>query len=349
MAASDWQTAQPEAVGLDAAVLHGLDDHLKSLDGANIHSLLVVRRGSLAFERYFGGEDEIWGKSVGRVEFDRETKHDLRSITKSVTSLLLGVAVARRLIDGIDRALFDFFPEYAELRTPDNGHVTLRHLLTMSPGFAWNEYVPYTDPANSEMRLIRSPDRYRFALEQPIETRPGQFFKYNSGASELLGAVVRKAAGVRLEDFAREALFEPLDITDVEWSNYPNSEIVSSSGGLRLRPRDLAKLGQLVLTNGRWGERQIVSAEWIEVSTTPQIGHPDGLLFYGYQWWLGRSLLDRREVAWTAAMGLGGQRLFIVPRLDLVVAITAGLYASALQYWLPTQILNRIVLAAVRN
>src|SRR4029077_6581910 len=168
-------------------------------------------------------------------------------------------------------------------------------------------------------------------------------------ASELLGAVVCKAAGIRLEDFAREALFEPLGITDVAWSSYPNSEIVSSSGGLRLRPRDLAKLGQLLLTNGRWGERAIVSAEWVEVSTTPQIGHPDGLLFYGYQWWLRGSLLDRREIGWAAAMGLGGQRLFVVPALDLVVVITAGLYASPLQYWLPTQILNRIVLAAVRN
>jgi CubicO group peptidase (beta-lactamase class C family) len=246
----------------------------------------------------------------------------------------------------IDEPVFNYFPEYAELRTPEKARITLRHLLTMSSGQEWNEYLPYTDPKNSEMVMLRSGDRWHFALQQPIVAAPGSEWNYNGGCSELLGAVIHKVSGKPIEEFASETLFAPLGISDVSWSKYPDG-IPSAAGGLRLRSRDLAKIGQLVLKRGLWNANQIVSEQWIDEATKPQIGPADRLYFYGYQWWLGRSLINRQEIAWVAAEGLGGQRLFIVPTLDLLCVLTAGHYADAMQYWLPLLIFNRYVLSAI--
>ena len=142
-------------------------------------------------------------------------------------------------------------------------------------------------------------------------------------------------------------MFEPLGITDWQWMTYNNGALAAASG-LRMRPRDVLKLGQLVLAKGAWNGRQVVPAEWIEQSTRPQTDAAD-FLFYGYQWWTGRALVDGRELPWVAGFGLGGQRLFIVPALDLVVVITAGRYASPAQHPIPWEIFRRYVLASVRE
>lgn len=341
--------APPEALGLDSAPLRALGEWLGSFTQANVHGVLVVRHGTLVYERYFAGEDEIWGEPVGRVSFDFNTKHDLRSITKSVISLLVGIAIERKLIASIDEPAFGFFPEYSDLRTPEKERILLRHLLAMSAGLEWDEYLPYSDPENSWIRMLGSPDRFRYVLERPVQAPPGALWTYSSGISELLGAVIRKAARRPLEDFAQEFLFDPLGINDVAWSKYPNSDFVSADSGLRLRPRDAAKLGQLVLNRGTCEGARIVSAEWIDDSIAAQIGPADMTLFYGYQWWLGRSLVKKREVLWVAGMGYGGQRLFIVPEFDLVVVVTAGDYGGPTEVWVASVILNRYVLAAINT
>src|SRR4029453_18362802 len=144
-----------------------------------------------------------------------------------------------------------------------------------------------------------------------------------------------------LEEFARSHLFAPLDIVKFEWLRYANGE-AAASWGLRLRPRDMAKLGQLMLAQGRWGEQPIVSAAWVRESLAPHI-MGEHLYYYGYQWWLGRSLVHQQDLGWAAAVGLGGQRLYIVPALDLVVVITAGMYQSPLQVRVPLGILQRVL------
>jgi CubicO group peptidase (beta-lactamase class C family) len=341
-----WPIAIPGDIGIDGAGLCAMTHWLDGLHAANIHSALVVRHGALAFEHYRKGSDEIWDQSIADVDHNPSVKHDLRSVTKSITSLLIGIALDRKLIANIDEPVFNYFPEYAELRTPDKARITLRHLLTMSSGQEWNEYLPYTDPKNSEMAMLRSGDRWHFALQQPIVAAPGSEWNYNGGCTELLGAVIHKVSEKPIEEFASETLFAPLGISDVSWSKYPDG-IPSAAGGLRLRSRDLAKIGQLVLKRGLWDANQIVSEQWIDEATKPQIGPADRLYFYGYQWWLGRSLINRQEIAWIAAEGLGGQRLFIVPTLDLLCVLTAGHYADAMQYWLPLLIFNRYVLPAI--
>jgi CubicO group peptidase (beta-lactamase class C family) len=163
-----------------------------------------------------------------------------------VTALLVGIAIDRKLIDGVDEPVFKFFPQHADLRTPAKDRILLRHLLTMSMGLDSDQQSrPFSDPENSESLMVRSPDPYRFVLSLPVEVAAGKLFRYSSGASELLGAVVRKVADQPIEDFARETLFEPLGIVDTTWITFPNSDIALACGGLRLRPRDMAKLGQL--------------------------------------------------------------------------------------------------------
>jgi CubicO group peptidase (beta-lactamase class C family) len=341
-----WAISTPEAVELDARELCAVGDWLDDLPESKVHSILVARRGALVFEHYRNGPDDHGLRPLPDARHGPETRHDLRSATKSVTGLLIGIAHDRGLILSLDKPVFDYFPEYADLRTPQKDRILLRHLLTMSAGLAWDENVPIADPRNGEARMWRSPDRLRTALEPPVVTAPGLHWNYSGGCTELLGAILRKAADKPIDAFARETLFEPLGIFDVEWGGY--DDFPSASGGLCMRSRDLAKIGQLVVNRGRWGQRQVVSAQWIEDSTAPHLGAPDRLQFYGYQWWLGRSLLRRREIVWIAAVGYGGQRLFVVPALDLVVVTTAGHYDDTMQAWVPLVILNRFVLAAVR-
>jgi CubicO group peptidase (beta-lactamase class C family) len=341
-----WPIATQAKAGLDGARLCALSKWLDGFPKGNVHSVIVARRGALVFERYFPGDDEIWGRPVGVVEHGPAIKHDLRSVTKSVTSLLVGIALDRQLIASIDEPMFKFFPEHADLRTPAKDRILIRHLLTMSAGLAWNETIPYSNPANSERRMTDAPNPYRYILEQRLADPPGERFNYSGGATQLLAGILQKAGGKPLDAFAREALFAPLGIADITWTKMPNSD-VSAASGLRLTSRDLAKLGQTVLARGEWNGRRVVSADWIAQSTTPQIEAID-FLFYGHQWWLGRSLIDRRELPWTMGLGLGGQRLFVVPALDLVVVITAGLYNSPMQRWVPWEIFRRYVVDAVR-
>ena len=212
-------------------------------------------------------------------------------------------------------------------------------------GLQWVEATPATgDDDNDEARMNRAPDPCRYVLGLPVTAPAGQEFFYNTGALALVSAIIRKATGRPLDEFARANLFEPMGIAGVEWIRRKGN--IDAGGGLRLRPRDMAKLGQLVLAGGRWKDRQIVSTAWIDASTAPQIKTTDGS--YGYLWWLGRSQHNGRQVQWVGALGRGGQSIRIVPELDLVVAVTAGYYqdyspqAFKLQYGIFRDVLRAI-------
>src|SRR5215469_10346440 len=297
MSLSDCTITNPESAGLRSEPLRGLIAWLDGFGQANIHSVLVVRHGRLLFEHYRPGEDQCWGEPLGNVAHGPKSKHDLRSVTKSVISLLLGITLDRKLIKDIGEAIIDWFPEYSDLRTPEKERISLHHLLMMSAGLEWNEYVPFTDPKNSEMRMLASADQYRYALEQPVVAPGGQVWNYNSGGTMLLEAVIAKAAGGALDDVARDFLLEPLGITDFAWTKNSKSGILEV-GGRGLRWGDLAKIGQFVLNGENWNGGQFVSQKWVKESTAAHIGPADLTYFYGYQWWLGRSLLNGREVPW---------------------------------------------------
>ena len=313
---------------IDRGALCRMADRLAASSDANIHAVLVARSGKLVFERYFRGSDEIPGRIYGRrvenVTFDADTLHNIKSASKSVASLAVGIAIDRGLISSVNEPIFGFFPELSDLRSPEKERIQLVHALTMSMGLEWVEATPDTgDDNNDEARMHRAWDPCRYVLGLAATAPAGQEFFYNTGALALVSAIIRKATGRPLDEFARETLFEPLGITGVEWDRYKGD--TDAGGGLRLRPRDMAKIGQLVLAGGRWNDRQIVSRGWIETSTAPKIKATDGLS-YGYLWWLGRSVLNGREVHWVGALGRGGQSIRIVPELDLVVVVTAGYY-----------------------
>jgi CubicO group peptidase (beta-lactamase class C family) len=343
-----WPIDKPENVGLDGARLCGIAARLKA-DNANVHAVVIVRHGRLVFEQYFSGYDDPWGVPDGQFDFDATTKHDMRSVSKSVTSLLLGIAIDRGLIAGVDEPVVKFLPEFATLKTPGWDIITLRNLLTMSSGVKWEENLPWSDPRNDEPHLGQDLDPIRYILAKPIAAPPDAVWNYNGGGTDLLGSIIERVSGKPFDVFAREALFQPLGITDWEWKTYQNGKF-SPAAGLRLRPRDAAKIGQLVLNRGNWNGQQIVAAAWIAQSIAPRfqaIGYFGGLFFYGYQWWLGRTLSGDREVTWIAAIGLGGQRIVIIPDLDLVVMTTAGLYASPRQGNAALDILYSFVIPSI--
>ena len=307
---------------IDRVALCRMADRLVA-SSANVHAVLVARGGKLVFERYFKGSDEINGRRMESVAFDADTLHNIKSVSKSVASLALGIAIDRGLIRSVDEPIFSFFPELSDLRSPEKDRLRLAHALTMTMGLKWVEAVPDNEGNNDEERMHMAPDPCRYVLSLPVTAPPGQEFFYNTGALTLVSAIVRKATGRPLDEFARAVLFEPLGITGFEWIRVKGD--ADAGGGLRLRPRDMVKIGQLVLAGGRWNDRQVVSKAWIDASTTPRT-EASSNYSYGYLWWLGRSPFNGREVHWPAGLGRGGQSIHIVPELDLVVAVTAGYY-----------------------
>jgi CubicO group peptidase (beta-lactamase class C family) len=218
----------------------------------------------------------------------------------------------------------------------------------MTSGIEWNENLPW-NPKNDEWHLLNDRDPLRYVLARPIAVPPDTVWNYNGGNTELLGWIIAKASGKSFDVFAREALFEPLGIHDWEWKPSTHGT-VAHWGGLRIRPRDAAKIGQLVLDKGRWGGRQIVSSDWISESIRPRfqtIGSFGGLAYFGYTWWMGRTLAGERDVKWIAGFGNGGQRLFVIPELDVVVVTTAGEYGGPRQGNASLELLRNFVVPAV--
>ena len=342
--AEAWQTIPLAEAGFADDLGARLDAAVADGKLAGLHAVLVVRRGKLALERYYNGEDERWGDPLGRVVFGPEVKHDLRSVSKSVVGLLYGIALDKGQVPALDQPLVDHFPAYPDLAAdPERRRITVAHALTMTMGLEWSEDLPYSDPRNSESAMELAPDRYRYVLGRPIVSAPGERWVYSGGATALLARLIVQGSGQPLLDYARETLFAPLGITDAEWVAGRDGEAAAASG-LRLRPRDLARLGQVVLDRGRWGERQVVPADWLAESfeARAEVG---GGLEYGYQWWLGR--LRAAGARWVAGFGNGGQRLAIFPGFDLAVVVMAGRYNQAEAWKLPVSVLVDYVFPAL--
>jgi CubicO group peptidase (beta-lactamase class C family) len=207
----------------------GIGPRLEALKEAKAHGVVITRHGRLVYEHYFAGKDWRLTTPLGDVNFDATTKHDVRSISKSVTSLLVGIALDRGLLTDPDAPVFSFFPEYDSLRTSEKDRITLRHLLMMSSGLAWVENtVPFNDPANSYRQMEMAPVADYFVLAQPVA--PGEVFNYNTGTADLLGVILHKASGKPLDEFAKETLFNPLGIEDWDWEGFSGFNPAAASG-----------------------------------------------------------------------------------------------------------------------
>jgi CubicO group peptidase (beta-lactamase class C family) len=339
-----WQAVDIEASGFDAAALCAVLGRVAG-GTSNIHGIVVERRGRLVTELYRRGKDRsIWSLFTRETDFAPTVLHDLRSVSKSVVGLLVGMARGQGKID-VAASPLAYYPRYADLRSPERDAITLEHLLTMSSGLEWNESITsYGTLANDETRLYWDWKPYRYVLSRPIVAKPGTQFNYNGGGTAVLADIVVRVTGTPLRDFARTALFEPLGIREWEWVADPWRRPLAFAG-LRMRPRDLAKIGRLMLARGEWQGRQVVPADWVAESLRPHIATGDGL-GYGYQWWTGAVDWEGKSLAWSAAFGNGGQRLFVVPELDLTVVITAGAYNDPQIRRTVTEIFRQIVAAA---
>ncbi len=341
--ATVWPRAEPADVGLDAQLAAQLDDAVRAGELANLHAVTVVRRGRLAVERYYAGTDERWGQPLGRVDFTADTLHDLRSVSKSIVGLLYGIALAEGKVPAPDAALIASFSAYKDLAAqPERRRLTVAHALSMTLGTQWNEDLPYTDPRNSEIAMERAVDRYRYVLEQPLVAEPGSRWIYNGGATAVLGHLIARGTGQALDRYAQARLFAPVGIEHFDWSAGSNGE-PSAASGLRLRPTDLARIGQLLLQRGRWRDAQVVPADWITASLTPRASAFEGVR-YGYHWYLAQG---RDAAPYAMALGNGGQRLVVLPSLDLVLTVLTGNYNRADQLKVPLAV-TRLVAAAIR-
>ncbi len=324
---------------MTAALRERLDEALQAGMVDGLHGIVVVHRGRIVLECYRTGVDFSWGTALGVVGFGPQTLHDLRSVTKSVTALLYGIAVDEQVVPGPTEPLLRHLPQYPDLAAdPERARLTVAHALTMSLGLRWREEIPYNSPANDELAMELAPDRYRYILEQPIVEPPGTRWAYCGGATALLARLITDGTGRPLPQYGRDVLFEPLGIDRFEWLTGADG-VASAASGLRLAPRDLARIGELVLAGGVWDGRQVVPASWIRTMLQPRL-QTRWSAWYGYQWYI-ESLAGHRLLA---GQGNGGQRLVLLPDQDLVVAITAGNYDDPDQWRTPLTLLERVIL-----
>jgi len=328
-----WKYCRPEEVGMDSEKLKELNDEILLLLELHIdvHSVMIIKDGYVVAEQYYS-ED-----------YPADSLHSVYSVTKSLSSALLGIAIELGFISNENALMTDFFPDYeiANL-SPAKQSITLKHLLTMSAGFEWYELeYPYGDERNTFYNFVRSSDRFQFALDRPMSTDPGIEYSYSSGASHLLSAIIQESTGVRADSFALEHVFRPLGIEDYYWPI--DAQGVAYGGhGARMLPGDMAKFGYLYLKNGLWENQQIVPSAWVELSQQKHMERkyiPD--YFYGYHWWVS-------DDAYYSAVGYGGQWVVVVPEHQLVVVFTNNFVeGDHLQWSTPERLLRTYILPAI--
>jgi CubicO group peptidase (beta-lactamase class C family) len=328
-----WDVSSPGREGADSAALFRLIRDLQS-DSRRIHGLLIVKNNKLIVESYFDG-------------WHRNRLQSMRSASKSIASTLVGIAIDKGFIVGIDQSILDFFPEYADLRTADKDKIQLQHVLSMTAGLHWDQdSFPPEDPRNDEYQLDESDDGFRYLLEKNVVSTPGKNFKYNSGCSDLLLGIVDHTAKISADRFAEDYLFKPLGIESYGWrksnNGYPNGGY-----GLHMYPRDIIKVGQMFLDSGKWKGNQIVSSSWVKQATSEYISLDDRV-GYGFQWWIWNEKIGEQMVRRYQAQGKGGQIICVVPEFNAVIVMTGANFDNFYSQ-IPYAILRNRILPALTS
>ncbi|MFD0670029.1 serine hydrolase domain-containing protein [Cohnella sp. GCM10027633] len=318
----EWPLGTPEQVSMDAEEIDEVMQDARL--SPQILSLLLIKDGMLVSEYYKEGTSD--------------TKRAIHSVTKSVTSLLIGIAIDQGYLNGSNEPIAPYFPDYRDaFDSPGKSDITVARLLDMTSGLHFPEWTEW----NYSLRPMRdSEDWNGFVLGQRMDAKPGELWNYNTGSSQLLAAILSRTTGQSEFAFARERLFGPLRIDDVDWPPSPDG---SNTGGfgLKMTARDLAKIGLLVLNRGVWNGKRIVSESWLTESTSR---HAAGNAFfgtYGYHWWLSR--YAGHEAIF--GMGYGGQYLTIVPDLNLVIVLNSAATGNAEDTIVPIPYIDRLVRA----
>jgi CubicO group peptidase (beta-lactamase class C family) len=338
-----WPLSTPRAEGLDAKVLAAFDADIAAGTFGNVDSMLVIRHGKIVFDRSYKRDyDRIYAQEAAQPGplnandpsgpynyfnpwwhpfYHRGDLHTMQSVTKTVTSVVIGIAVARKEFPSLDTPVLNFFDATKVENVDDRKRrMTLRHLLTMSSGLDWEEDTPYADPKNDSSRMEASFDWVEYTINRPMAREPGTAFKYSSGVTQLLSHIFRVATKHDIEEYAQRHLFTPLGIERYFWKRSPTG-LVDTEGGLYLRPHDVAKIAYLFVKNGTWDGKPIVQPEWVRQSLAPSITVSADGVKYGFKWWLYPYGKDDNRLAWGGS-GLGGQRPIYFPDYDLLVVFT---------------------------
>ena len=365
---SSSEISTPEAVGLDPAVLAAFDADIAAGKYGYVDGLVVVRHGKIAFERTYAHDyDRIYGHqarspaaSNGVLDpagpynyynpwwhpyYRRGELHTLQSVTKAITSIVIGAAVGRGEFPSIDTPVLAFFDSGEVANVDDRKRrMTIRHLQTMTAGLDWDE----SGPADHVSKMEGSFDWVRFAIDRPMAHEPGTVYNYNSGATQLLSYVFRSATGMDIEEYAARRLFAPLGIQQWFWKRTPVG-IADTEGGLYLTQRDMVKLAQLYLNGGRWDGQEVVPEDWVRASLAPSIRVPDrpgqAGIHGGFNLLLVPYGTNPTRYAFVKS-GYGGQLLIGLPELDLAVAVTG--WTIPRRIMMPGTAIDRVVAAVVR-
>lgn len=306
-----WEETNPEEVGLNSNLLSDLSSELDAGNLGKVSSILIIKNNKLAYEHY-------------RLGMFREKLHVNYSVTKSITSCLVGIAVDSGLITNTDDTILSYFTQYSSIQ---NYHIwkediTIEHLLQMRAGIEWDESTyNYGSPLNTTTQMINSSDWLKFILDQPMSDEPGTDFTYNSGCTVLLSGLLEEITGLTAEQYAKSNLFNPLGITNYAWQKGPNT-LTNTGFGLSLAPCDMAKFGQLYLNKGMWNGQQIISESWINKSFLPYTSFDEDY-GYGYQWWLFPYDFGNGIELLPYANGHGNQYIFVIDKYDMVLVITS--------------------------
>lgn len=330
-----WKKSSPATQGINEKYLSDLNKKITNGDYGYVDGFIVIRNGYLVYEKFYindyikineGIDDSKWQYNYNNPDwhpFYKGTKlHTLQSVTKSVTSAAIGVAIGREEVPGVDVKIVDIFKD-EEIANLDERkkRITLEDVLTMRAGIDWNESLPYTDPNNTCIQLEASNDWFKFVINRPMEAEPGTVFEYNSGASMLLSAVIKKTTGMYIDKYAEKYLFKPLGISHYYWKITPKG-LPDTEGGLYLEPYDLAKIGYLYLNDGIWDGRRVLPEGWVKATVTPHVAdvapdNDDVNVAYGYQWWLVPYDNKSKEYIY-GCLGYGGQGLFVATKYNLI-------------------------------
>jgi CubicO group peptidase (beta-lactamase class C family) len=295
-----WEISTPGQEGFSEEGLNEVYNNFYSEDlYPAIYSLLIVRNGKLVAEAYC------------RDKKDRDRFHSIQSATKSITSLLVGIAIDQGLIDSVNQKVYDYIPEYFD-DDVNKREISIRDVLTMETGLDFDNDKHTVELINWKGSTLE------YVLHKNLIFTPGTDWYYGDGNPQLLSGVIQKVTGKTEEEFARENLFEPLNISIYQWEKAADGLTIGAVG-LWLRPRDMAKIGKLMVQDGMWEGRQIVSPDWIAESTRRQSSHQN----YGYYWYPWEE-----EDAYFAA-GHGGQLIYVVPDQQLSIVITADSYSNS--------------------
>ncbi len=327
-----WKTNNLKSQNIDTTLIYKLFNQIKNREN-KIHSVLLIKNDQLIIEEYFKGHSA-------------NQPHDLRSTTKSIRSILMGIAIDKGFIDSINDPISKYLksPIPKKNLDPRKEKITIKHLLTMSSGLDCNDWNKKSK--GQEDKVYKKKDWLQHTLNLPMVNEPGTVSNYCSMGVVLLAEIISQASGMTIDKFAEQYLFNPLDINNVNWGHTSNKKIIPSGKRLYMTSRDMAKIGQLILNKGKWNEKQIVSKKWIEESTLPKTKITE--IDYGYLWWNIPFKTNKKVFISKAALGNGGQYIMVLPELDMVAIFTGGAYNSQ-EDKLPFAIMTDIILPTFNN